>query len=297
MAQVPAPQPERHLSIAPRPGDAVRVALVAAFESLVEHSGELRRGSTDPEEIHDARVAARQFRSRAVALSSVLDVDAITTQLDDLRGFARTLGDVRDLDVLLEDLSAEADGVPDELRPSAALILAGFADERSAALEAVRRRIEGESYERLLHSLASIAMSPPLRRPEHDPDPAVVMTSAWKAVARRARAARAAPTDETLHALRIRTKRARYAAEALEPFVGKRAARFARAAGQLQDVLGRHQDAVVAIDKLSNVAERDPGLAFAAGWISRARERVRVDTRDAWPKAWRSLARKERRFW
>ena len=58
MAQVPAPQPERHLAIAPQPGDAVRVALAAAFQSLVEHSSELRRGSTDPEEIHDARVAA-----------------------------------------------------------------------------------------------------------------------------------------------------------------------------------------------------------------------------------------------
>ena len=123
------------------------------------------------------------------------------------------------------------------------------------------------------------------------------MTSVWKAAARRARAAAATPTDETLHALRIRTKRARYAAEALEPFVGKPAARFARSAGRLQDILGRHQDAVVAIDKLSDVAARDPDVAFAAGWISAGRARVRADTRDAWPKAWRSLARKERRFW
>src|SRR5262249_49784660 len=99
MAQ--APTADRHLSLAPRPGDAVRVALVAAFESLVEHTSQLRRGSSDPEEIHDARVAARQFRSRAVALSSVLEVDAIAAELDDLRALARALGAVRDLDVLL----------------------------------------------------------------------------------------------------------------------------------------------------------------------------------------------------
>jgi CHAD domain-containing protein len=123
------------------------------------------------------------------------------------------------------------------------------------------------------------------------------MTSVWKALARRAKAADASPTDPALHALRIRAKRARYAAEALAPFVGPRSSGFARAAARLQDVLGRHQDAVVAIDTLSRVATRSPELAFAAGWISAGRARVRADTRAAWPKAWRSLAKKERRFW
>jgi CHAD domain-containing protein len=123
------------------------------------------------------------------------------------------------------------------------------------------------------------------------------MTSVWKALARRARAAETSPTDDALHALRIRTKRARYAAEALEPYVGRRAARFARRAARLQDVLGRHQDAVVAIDRLSEVAARSPELAFSAGWIAAGRARMRAETRAAWPAAWRSLARKERRFW
>ena len=263
----------------------------------MQHAGELRRGSADPEEVHDARVAARRFRSHAVSLSSVLDVDAISSELDELGSLARALGDVRDLDVLLEDLGAEAGGVPDGLRPASALIVAGFADDRAAAMDVLRRRLGGAAHQRLLVSLGSIAAAPPLRRPERDPEPAVVMTSVWKALARRARAAEASPTDAALHALRIRTKRARYAAEALESFVGSEAARFARSAARLQDVLGRHQDAVVAIDKLSEVAARSPEVAFAAGWISAGRSRVRADTRAAWPKAWRSLARKERRFW
>jgi CHAD domain-containing protein len=149
MAQAPIPA-QRRLALAPRPGDAVRTALVAAYESLVEHTAELRRGSSDPEEIHDARVAARQFRSRAVSLASVLDVDAIGAELDELRALARTLGAVRDLDVLLEDLRAEAGGVLDDLRPSAALIVAGFADERAMAMEAVHRRLASHEHERLM---------------------------------------------------------------------------------------------------------------------------------------------------
>ena len=296
MVQVSTQAPPR-LVLAPRPGDAVRATLVDAFEALVQHTRELRRGSIDPEEIHDARVAARRFRSHAVSLASVLEVDAIASELDDLRALAKALGAVRDLDVLIEDLGAEAVGVPDGLRPAAALIVAGFGDDRAAAMHELRGRLEDPAHERLLVALGSIAAAPPLRRPERDPEPAVVMTSVWKALARRARRAASSPSDEALHALRIRAKRARYAAEALEPYVGTRAARFARRAARLQDVLGRHQDAVVAIDRLADIAERSPDLAFTAGWLSAARARVRTDMRAAWLGAWGSLAKKERRFW
>jgi CHAD domain-containing protein len=289
--------PSRHLSLAPPPLDAVRATLVDAFGALVQHTAELRRGSTDPEVIHDARVAARRFRSRAVSLSSVLDVDAIAGELDELGELARALGAVRDLDVLLDDLRAEAGDLPEGLGPAVGSILARFVDDRAGAMTELLRRLQSPENVRLLVSLGSIAGAPPLRAPEHDPDPAVVMTSVWKALSRRARRAASSPTDDALHALRIRAKRARYAAEALEPFVGKRAAHFARRAAALQDVLGRHQDAVVAIDKLSKVAERSPELGFAAGWMSASRARVRAEMRAAWPGAWRALAKKERRFW
>jgi len=296
MVQVPSSAP-RHLSLASAPVDAVRATLVDAFGALVQHTAELRRGSMDPEEIHDARVAARRFRSHAVSLSSVLDVDAISRELDELGALARALGAVRDLDVLLDDLRAEAGELPEGLGPAVGSILQRFGEDRSRAMDQLLRRLEGSENVRLLVALGSIAAAPPLLVPAHEPEPAIVMTSVWKALSRRARRAASSPTDDALHALRIRAKRARYAAEALEPFVGRRAARFARSAARLQDVLGRHQDAVVAIDKLSSVAARSPELGFAAGWMSASRARVRAETRAAWPATWRSLAKKERRFW
>ena len=54
------------------------------------------------------------------------------------------------------------------------------------------------------------------------------------------------PTDDELHAVRIETKRARYAAELAEPVLGKAGARFLRRAKVVQDVIGEHQDAFVA---------------------------------------------------
>ena len=295
--RVARPGTPSHLRVAGDPATIVTTALVGAVERLMLHDAEIRRGTDDPEAIHDARVAVRRIRSHAASLSSVLDVDAIAPQVERLGTFARALGAVRDLDVFLEDLAAETANVPEAIGADAARIASTVAVERGIAFERLRRSMDAAKHTHLLMTLMSIAVDPPLRQPAHAPDPAVVMSSVWKALSRRAGAASGSSPDPVLHALRIRAKRVRYAAEALAPFVGNRASSFARSAARLQDVLGRHQDSVIAIDKLSAVAATDPELAFAAGWIAAGRERVRIETRAAWPDAWQSLAKKKRRFW
>jgi CHAD domain-containing protein len=101
-----------------------------------------------------------------------------------------------------------------------------------------------------------------------------------------------------LHATRIQTKRVRYGAEALAPVFGKRAFRSASAAAALQEVLGEHQDAVVAMAWLADRAmeAEDRAVAFTAGRLAELEVAERVRARRAWPKAWRRLERRER-FW
>jgi CHAD domain-containing protein len=85
------------------------------------------------------------------------------------------------------------------------------------------------------------------------------------------------PDDERLHRARIQIKRARYAAEAVKSVTGKRVRRFAKAAEDMQDLLGAHQDAVVAESWLRSHAS-GPRAAFAAGRLAttiRAESRVR----------------------
>jgi CHAD domain-containing protein len=106
------------------------------------------------------------------------------------------------------------------------------------------------------------------------------------------------PTDEDLHKLRIRTKRARYAAEAVQVIEGRPAARFARAASRLQDVLGTHQDAVVAAEWLRGRAARASGpIAFAAGALAAACWSESAEARGDWPKAWKRLAKRAPEGW
>jgi CHAD domain-containing protein len=86
----------------------------------------------------------------------------------------------------------------------------------------------------------------------------------WRRVAKAAEAARTATPDERsarLHDVRKAAKRARYAAELIEPVVGKDAARFARLMTELQDCLGEHHDTVVARHKVVELA--DPAFGSA----------------------------------
>ena len=64
------------------------------------------------------------------------------------------------------------------------------------------------------------------------------------------------PSDEALHAVRIRVKRARYAAELARHELGKRGAQYIERAKAAQDVLGSHQDAFVAEEEIRVLVER-----------------------------------------
>ena len=59
------------------------------------------------------------------------------------------------------------------------------------------------------------------------------------------------PSAEQLHALRIRAKRARYALEFLGDLTGKSGKRLVKRLVELQDLLGGHQDAVVAAERIA----------------------------------------------
>ena len=69
-----------------------------------------------------------------------------------------------------------------------------------------------------------------------------------------------------MHRLRIAGKRARYAAELAALPDDRQGQAFIRAAKDLQDVLGAHQDAVVAEERLRALAAgADSAVAVAAG--------------------------------
>ena len=96
----------------------------------------------------------------------------------------------------------------------------------------------------------------------------------------------AQPTDTALHDLRKRGKRARYAHEL------SGAKKVVSRAKELQDILGEHQDSVVAEERLRALShDAPPDQALAAGLLVQRERARRAEARAAWPAAWRRLER------
>jgi CHAD domain-containing protein len=66
---------------------------------------------------------------------------------------------------------------------------------------------------------------------------------------------------------------------------------------KLQDVLGDHQDAVVAASWLRDVAKSTTSQeeAFVAGVLTGLIRAVEHDTREAWPAAWKRVRKRRLR--
>ncbi|MDQ6927494.1 MAG: CHAD domain-containing protein, partial [Actinomycetota bacterium] len=120
----------------------------------------------------------------------------------------------------------------------------------------------------------------------------------WRHVKRAVGQLDADPVPDDLHQVRIRVKRARYAAEAAAPVFGKRAKSFGKALAEAQGVLGDHQDAIVAEEWLRHAIVRAGAVqAMAAGELIAVQRAEAAAHRQEWPAAWRRLDRKKLRSW
>lgn len=279
--------------------EVVRAAIASSVLRLIRHDPGVRLGE-DPEDVHQARVATRRLRSDLRTFREVLDPDLGVSLREELGWLGRELGAVRDLDVQLERLRGRVAPLPPEDRPVAERLVGELEARRAESRERLLTAMRSGRYVGLLDRLVDAAREPAVP-PAVAPVPAAmalggVMDRPWKHLRAALDALAPDAPDADLHAARIRTKRARYAAEAVAPVFGRRASAFARAAAELQDVLGEHQDAVVALAWLRRAAT-GPRRAFVAGEIAAIEAQAARAARGRVRAAWRILSRKRLRFW
>ena len=282
-------------------GDVVRGALASSVVRLIVHDPVVRL-DTDPEGVHQARVATRRLRSDLRTFATLLDPAWSDALREELSLLGAILGAVRDKDVQLARLEKRAAALPEPSARGAARVVATVESEREEAYADLLGALRGRRYLAFLDRLVEAANAPALLLEADLPAASVlpgIVRRPWRAVAKRVRALGESPTDAQLHEVRIRTKRVRYAAEAVTPLVGKQAHAFARAAAALQDVLGDLNDAVVAERWLRDWARTSRSIpsVFAAGELAGLEHATAAECRRRWREDWKALASPRLRSW
>lgn len=292
----PRPKVLRVLALGePRPAPE-RPQLQAYFqkqhEEILAHDPGTRLGD-DPEDLHDMRVAVRRLRAILKVATPPLDPVWAQDLRDELDQLGDALGPVRDLDVMIDYVR---NALGEDERRGLQPLLKKLERQRSDARRSMLATMRSARYARLLDTLEAAARRPPTRSARPHPDK--IAAKQLKQLSKAVRKLERDPSDAALHKARIRGKRARYAAELAEPGAGNQAARFLKQAKSFQDVTGEHQDAVVAEQRIRELAEGlGPETALAAGRLIE-RQRIRKDeAREAFPKVWRKLDKAGKRVW
>jgi len=276
---------------------AVQAALAAGLARLIANDAPTRLGEV--EGLHQMRVATRRLRSDLRTFRPIIDRSWANGLSDELRWLGGLLGAVRDPDVHLERLRTEDADLVAALEPH----LARLRERQTAGRNALLAGLRSERYvtllDRLMDAVRDPLVSDGARRPVLKALPPLLVR-AWKRLKPQAEALKPDDPDQRYHAVRIRAKRLRYAAEAIGPALGDRAAaleRLALAAASLQDLLGAMHDAVVTQADLEALVRdtKDRDYAFTLGRLVERRAASIQDGRQRYPKAWRRVAKRWRK--
>lgn len=261
---------------APDPGEGTAGARVLAYlreqrDALVALDPAVRRDL--PDSVHQMRVACRRMRSAFKTYRKVLD-RAVTDPLgEELRWLGAELGVDRDQEVLLERIQTRLGELPRTLQlgPVRSRLRIWNTARRSGSRRRALAALDTARHLALLDSLDALLADPPLRkaagRPAESVLPKAVLRDYERLAGRVGGALELAPgaeRDLALHEARKAAKRARYAAEAAVPALGKPAKHLAKAMKSVQTLLGDHQDSVVAREALRGLAVQAAGAGESA---------------------------------
>ncbi len=296
--------------------ELIRLALKGAIARIQAADPEARRG--EPEGIHRMRTSTRRLRSELRAVADLVD-HAWSEHLEqELKWLAAELGNVRDLDILCQGLRAaapsatgngQASGSPCANAQESTLgpLFIALQDRHAENSRDLCDELQGARYRQLMASLAAAVESPVLkdeaRRPCRKALPPLV-TAAWRHLRKGGKALEEDSPDADFHHVRKLAKRARYAAELIAPALGstreKHSQRFIRLTTEIQDILGEHQDATVAISELEKYLAgppRDSEFSRQVRDLLETRHQIAQATRAKFFKVWKKLDRKKSLRW
>ena len=239
---------------------------------------------TDPEGVHQMRVAIRRLRALIAAFSAVVDADVAAYLKTELRWLQRQLGPARDLDVFLEETYAP---LRDRLPATESLVRFAETAEalRAEAYESARAALRDPRYTALMLRLElwldTGAWQSTVGPDETDPAAQPVTPFAQGILDRRSKKFKKLGKkydqlrESDLHELRIRGKKLRYAGEFFTGLFKKKDTKaYLDQLEEIQDRLGAINDAATGQKLLDRIEARmrkagepEHDVANAAGLV------------------------------
>ena len=276
--------------------DHVKWILARHVRWLLAHDPGARLGR-ESESLHQMRVATRQLRVVLRTARPLLLPAWVDSLHDELRWLGQLLGPARDLDVQLTYFREEFSALEARDRRPLAPFITHLENQRTQAQEILVAELQSVRYLDLIRRLQDAAVNPTAVESAltlHD-----LATGTFKKLRKVLRQVGASPTGAIIHEIRIKTKRARYAAALAEPVVGKPATRFIKKARVVQDVLGMYQDAIQAEAYVRSFLKQSASVraAFVAGrMVERQRER-RAKASKEMRMLWKGLLNRGKNAW
>jgi len=224
-------------------------------------------GASDPEALHDYRVALRRLRSCLRAYRKQVRSTVTRKSLRQLRRLAQSTNESRDLEVHLGWLAERRDCATDAQRPGITWLIGRLEQARQRAWDDMRARDEQlfpGLHDRLHHQLSEFRTTVRLDDESGRRSTAVVTArrarSAARRLERRLGRIRYVSSEEEIHRARIAAKHLRYL---LEPFAGdlSEAGAVIEPLKALQDAFGDVHDGHMFVPELREAREQ----AAAAG--------------------------------
>lgn len=231
-------------------------ALCAHLGGLVDERHQSFVSEPGPEKLHELRVAVRSARSLLV-----LTRDSYTTeQLNEARHAGARLsyltGRARNLDVFIEHWKDITFGLDPEVVVNLGPVLSRVNENRLTEYKIIREFLQGDGSESFADALRVLASLPGTSAKADD-----VVRKAIRRINKRVLSVSNSLSDlapdEVLHQARKDLKKLRYSLEMTrDHFNSRQLEKFVETVAELQDVIGRHQDAVMFSNELWSVGRR-----------------------------------------
>ncbi|MCT7950946.1 CHAD domain-containing protein [Ancylothrix sp. C2] len=261
-------------------GDWAYLAIEKHFQKTLDHEAAVMK-DTDPEELHQMRVGMRRLRSAITGFSSALQLPKAAAE-ENIGKIARRLGELRDLDVLIEALQMEyKPHLPEQEQENLDTIVEVLIKQRRKVFNKVYKTLNGKTYQKLKNHLKNWLDKPAYSGVAEFPVQLVLpdllapqisrllLHPGWlvggslgdfhaeplndaKPTTIEAELAQQGPV---LHSLRKQVKRVRYQMSLFTKLYGEEYEEYVEDMKDVQEVLGNIQDSLVLAEMLSEILD------------------------------------------